>query len=301
MVLSRIRKFLSEFLNGRGKGLEELASLLDIEKRVLLDPTIRKYRWFRIPKRTGGRRLVYAPGSELKKVQRRMHRRLMGRLKVHPSAKGFRKGESIVTHARLHACSEVVVKMDIIDFFPSTRESRVYEYFRVIGWNRPAAKAITRLTTHKGSTRYYASLPQGAPTSPVLSNAINYAMDQRLSRLAVKSGAVYSRYADDLTFSFANDNRPYIMGVLRRVRKILGEYGYRVHGRKKLRVMRRHQSQRITGLVVNDKVQLPRELRRKLRAIEHHHRTCRPSTMTPEQLAGWRAFQAMIERQSSSG
>jgi hypothetical protein len=141
-------------------------------------------------------------------------------------------------------------------------------------------------------------LPQGAPTSPILSNLVNYGMDARLAGLAKRSGAIYSRYADDIIFSFEKDDRRFIRGVVRRVRRILFANGYIMHGRPKLKWMRRHQPQTVTGLVVNEKVQLPRRIRRWLRAVEHHMKTGRPATLTSQELAGWKAYQQMIERQS---
>jgi RNA-directed DNA polymerase len=253
------------------------------------------YWWHKVAKRGGGTRLLYSPNPILKKVQRLLLRRVFQRLKVHPAAKGFRRGESIVTHARLHVERAVVVRADIRQFFPSTRGPRLDEYLRKIGWSGRAANLLLELCTRwKGE---YRRLPQGAPTSPILSNLVNYRMDARLAGLAKKSGAVYSRYADDIIFSFAKDDRRFIRGVIRRIRRILWENGYRMHGRAKLRIMRRHQRQVVTGLVVNEKVQLPRKTRRWLRAVEHHVRTGRPTTLTPAQLEGWRAFARMVERQ----
>src|SRR5207248_8422992 len=93
-------------------------------------------------------------------------------------------------------------------------------------------------------------------------------------------------------------DRDRIRYLIRFVKKVAAAEGYRVHGRRKLRIRRRHQQQRVTGLVVNDGVRLPRATRRWLRAVEHHLRTGRAATLTPEQLAGWQAFRQMVEGQS---
>jgi hypothetical protein len=114
--------------------------------------------------------------------------------------------------------------------------------------------------------------------------------------MARKLGANYSRYADDITLSFAVDDRKRIQYLIRFARRAAGDKGYRVR-RKKLHIRRRHQQQRVTGLVVNARVQLPRATRRWLRAVEHHLRTGRQATLTPAQLAGWRALQQMIATQ----
>ncbi len=310
-MLSWLQRKLSVLLHGRGRDLAELSKRLGrpclrvtqhsaqvANTSVDNEPISLKYRWHRIPKRSGGTRLLHSPNPVLKKVQRQLLRRVFGRLKVHPAAHGFHRGRSIVTHARLHVGQAVVVRIDIEDFFTKTRCDRLHKYFRRIGWNRRAARMLVKLCTKRLGSRI--GLPQGAPTSPILSNLVNYGLDARLSGLARKSGARYSRYADDMIFSFAQDDRRFIRGVIRRVRRILNENGYRMHGRSKLRVLRRHQRQTVTGLVVNDKVQLPRKTRRWLRAVEHHIKTGRRASLNRDQLQGWRALEHMIATQRES-
>ncbi len=248
------------------------------------------YWWHKIPKRSGGTRQLHSPNPRLKLIQKMLLKRVFARLKVHTAVKGFRTGESTLTHARLHTGKAVVVRIDIKSFFPNTRSNRVYSYLRMLGWDREAARLMMQLCCHKDS------LPQGAPTSPILSNLVNYRMDARLDGLAAKSKATYSRYADDLIFSFAEDNRRFIRGVVRRVARILYSSGYQMN-KPKLRVMRQHNRQVVTGLVVNEKVQLPRKTRRWLRAVEHHIKTGKAATLTQEQLQGWKAYQQMIVQQ----
>ncbi len=271
-----------------GLGVAELARRLGAPEEALSRTP--RYEPRHIPKR-GGTRLLHVPDDDLKTLQRRILRRLLKRLRCHPAAKGFQPGESIVTHAALHAGRAVVVRLDLRDFFPATRTRRAYDYFRKIGWGRRAARLLTDLCTHHGG------LPQGAPTSPRLSNLLNYRLDRRLAAMADRLGARYSRYADDITFSFDPDDRDRVRYVVRFVRRAAAAEGYRVHARK-LRIRRRHQQQRVTGLVVNAGVRLPRATRRWLRAVEHHLRTGRAATLTPQQLAGWHAFRQMVERQA---
>lgn len=253
------------------------------------------YRRFQVPKRTGGWRTIYEPEESLKRVQRLLLRRLLRRLASHTAAQGFERGRSIVTCALPHARRAVVLRMDIRDFFTSTRAARVEKYFRRVGWDAEAAALLTRLCTHEGG------LPQGAPTSPRLSNLVNFQLDARLAALARKCGAAYTRYADDLTFSFAADDHASVRQVIRVTKEVLGEAGYRLHTDKKLRVLRRHQRQTVAGLVVNERVRLPRRTRRRLRAVEHHASHWRAPTLTPAQLEGWRALQKMIAEQSKGG
>lgn len=121
-----------------GRTIAELAEWLIISKQELR--TIpRDYRSFEIPKRSGGRRTIFAPNEKLKALQRRIHRRLLRKLPVHPAATGFQRGKSIVDNARPHAGRAVVINLDIIEFFTSTETNRVYGLFKRCGWE--AARA----------------------------------------------------------------------------------------------------------------------------------------------------------------
>jgi len=292
-----------------GMGMGELVQRLNVRFDEL-DATEIRYHSFTVPKRRGGTRTINAPAAPLKAMQRRILHRLLRRLHAHPAAIGFERKQSIVDHACLHAFKPVVVKMDLRDFFGSTAATRVHAYFRHIGWDDEAAKALTRLTTYQGK------LPQGAPTSPRLSNLVNYRMDARISALVSgdretiyinpqtgekinvppRGTAFYSRYADDITISFANDNH-YVNQIIHSVKRIVADEGYQLHTKKKLRIMREHDRQQVTGLVVNKGVRLPRATRRRLRAVEHHLATGRDATLSHAQLTGWHALQKMIDEQ----
>lgn len=305
-----LRRLIARIVYGKGHGVDELARRLDVPAAGLraVRPA---YREFRIPKRSGGTRQILAPEDSLKALQRRILRRLLARLRSHPAAHGFERGRSIVTNARAHVGRAVVVRMDLRDFFTATTAKRVRKYFRGIGWNRPAARLLTHLCTWEGG------LPQGAPTSPRLSNLVNYRLDARLTGLATRKrlrdsfrtrrvvgtteiGATYTRYADDLTFSFPTDDPTVIRYVIVVTKHIVGQEGYELHLRQKLQIRRRHDRQQVTGLVVNERADLPRSTRRWLRAVEHRADRDGRSTLTPEQLAGWQALRAMIEQQAGT-
>src|SRR5690606_25237540 len=177
--------------------------------------------------RTGGVRKILAPAPDLKRMQRIILHRLLKRLRCHPNAVGFERGHSIVTNANCHVRQAVVVKLDIVDFFTNTTAKRVEQYFRFIGWNREAASLLTNLCTHEGSLR------QGAPTSPRISNLVNFGMDASLVAMAAQVGATYTRYADDITLSFPVDNRDTVKMTVHNVRTTLHEVGYRLHDRHK--------------------------------------------------------------------
>ncbi|MCS7046115.1 MAG: reverse transcriptase family protein [Gemmataceae bacterium] len=274
---------------GRGLPVSELARRLGLEAADVERIEV-VYFERRIAKKRGGTRRLLVPATPLKALQRRLLHRLLRRLKAHPAAHGFERGRSIVSNARPHERQAVVIKMDIVDFFSTTPSQRVEFYFRRIGWDAQAAALLTRICTHDGG------LPQGAPTSPRLSNLVNYAFDARLDRFVRRFRGTYTRYADDITISFPQNRPRKVRGTIQYVRRLAKAFGYRIHLRGKLRILRQHQQQRVTGLVVNCRAQLPREVRRRLRAVQHHLRVGRPATLTVAQLEGWLGLLKMIDQ-----
>ncbi len=290
--------------------LDELARRLEMTADQLR-AIVPAYRTFTIPKRTGGVRIIDAPVEQFKLFQRRLLKRVLGRLPVHQAATAYERGVSIVHHAMPHVLRQVVVRLDIRDFFPSITADRVRDYFKAIGWRGQALKLLTEWTTHQNK------LPQGAPTSPKLANALCYRMDKRIT-MALAAGRVnmnpktlewerksvgeiaYTRYADDLALSFNLDRHRNVKTAIYLVKRIVEDEGFRLHTRKKLRIMRKGDRQLVTGLVVNAGVNLPRSRRRQLRAVAHHLATGKRATMTPDQLRGWHTLQEMILAQSSN-
>ncbi|MBL8057918.1 MAG: RNA-directed DNA polymerase [Anaerolineales bacterium] len=271
-----------------------------------------EYRRFTIPKRRGGVRVIDAPTEKLKDLQRRVLRRLLAPLAPHAAATGFRRGHSIVDNARPHTGQAVVINLDLADFFPSIAAARVDALFRAVGWNAEAARILTAICTLDGA------LPQGAPTSPALSNLVCRRLDARLAALARSQGGAYTRYADDLTFSFpafgrnrrlrrhagrpTPGRRPAPSWVTPRsllgwVRAILEAEGFRIQFKKQVRVQRPHQRQTATGLVVNQAVNLPRATRRLIRAMQHHERLGRLDAAGRRRLRGLEALAGMVARQ----
>ncbi|MEK6234908.1 MAG: reverse transcriptase family protein, partial [Planctomycetales bacterium] len=171
------------------------------------------YRRFTIPKRDGSERAIWAPLPKLKDAQRWILRNIVEKLLVHGAAHGFLPGRSILTNAERHANSKMILKMDLKDFFPTVTLPRIRGVFRKAGYREQIATLLAMLCSespreiveHEGKTYYVAlgprCLPQGAPTSPAITNALCPRLDQRLDGLAKKHGWRYTRYADDLTFS----------------------------------------------------------------------------------------------------
>ena len=278
---------------GWGLKVEELARRLGMPADDLRAFSPR-YRKVFIKKRAGGERQLLVPHKRTKELQRKLLDRVLRRLRAHDRAVGFERGRSIVHNALPHAGQSVVVHLDAVDFFPSTAADRLERYFRRIGWNKAAAELLVRLTTHDNG------LPQGAPTSPRLSNLVNYLLDLQMTRLAERWKVQYTRYADDISFSFPKDYPRHVRGVIQKAGRILKVHGYQMHKRRKLHIRRQHQQQAVTGLVVNEQVNLPRWRRRQLRAVRHHLRTGQQATMSPAQLQGWDALESMIRKQAAT-
>ncbi len=278
------------------------------------------YHFWTIPKRDGSRRTIMAPKRELKVAQRWLLRNVFEKLPVHAAAHGFLAERSIASNAHVHAGADVIVKVDVKDFFPTISWRRVKGLLRRAGIAENVATLIALLVTEspreivqfRGKTLYVAkgarACPQGAPTSPAITNAICFRLDKRLSGLARMMGFAYTRYADDLTFSFAVKKRdkrsrvPAPIGaLLHGVRRILEAEGFRIH-EKKTTVMRGGNAQRVTGLVVNHApgappARVPRDVIRRLRAAifnRERAKTTKPDE-TLEQVKGLAAFVHMTD------
>jgi hypothetical protein len=228
------------------------------------------YVIFRVPKASGGERELCAPRAPLRAVQRRILERYLEPFEVHDACHGFTRGRSTVTNARPHERAALVVKTDIRDFFPSIHYHRVRGLFEMLGAAPWAAAALASLTTYRplrpdGAVAWPSVLPQGAPTSPAIANLVCRRLDARLSGLAARMEARYTRYADDLTFSFARE--PGDVGrVFWWINSILQQEGFLENAAKR-KVLRRSQRQQVTGVVVNEGCRLPREERRNFRAL----------------------------------
>jgi retron-type reverse transcriptase len=277
-------------------GLPVLATPADVAE--FMEISISRLRWlafhneaatrthyvrFTAPKRSGGTRELAAPHRSLRNCQQRILWNILDKVPAHGAAHGFVRSCSTATNAALHVGREVVVNTDLKDFFPSVTFPRVMGVFRQFGYSPAAATILAllctecpRRTLQYAGTVYHAAtgpraLPQGACTSPALSNLVTRKLDARLSGLADKLGWNYTRYADDATFSAAADAAGSVGYLLARVRHITREEGFVVN-EKKTRVLRRSTCQTVTGVVVNERPGVPRQLVRRMRAILHRAR-----------------------------
>ncbi|MCC6872909.1 MAG: RNA-directed DNA polymerase [Sandaracinaceae bacterium] len=294
-------------------GLPVLATPADLAKALgLRAPELRflafhaeaterpHYVQFDVPKRSGGTRRLSAPLPKLAAAQRWILDNVLCKVAPHDAAHGFVPGRSTLTNARPHLKKGVVVNLDLQDFFPSITFPRVRGVFASLGYSPAVATILALLTTEppRRAVRYAErtlhvavgsrGLPQGACTSPAISNLACRKLDRRLSGLAAKHGLTYTRYADDLTLSGPKDT--HVARLLASLRHLIESESFRVND-KKGRVQRAGGQQTVTGVVVNDKPSVPRSERKRLRAILHQ---AKKTGLEKQNRAGVPSFEAHL-------
>lgn len=216
------------------------------------------YKHYTIPKKSGGFRNIEEPLSTLKDIQCWILENILtpaSKEYVSPVAKAFMPGLNLRDNARFHKEMEVVVALDLHDFFGSVKFGEVYGVFKKLGYCNSVVMMLTKLCVYKGS------LPQGAPTSPMLSNLIFYDLDEKIFRYCQRRKIRYTRYADDMTFS---GNGIDVGRLIAYVKMLVGARHLKLND-EKTKVMRRGCSQRVTGIVVNRLLQVPKTYRDKVR------------------------------------
>jgi RNA-directed DNA polymerase len=270
------------------------------------------YTW--IPKRSGAYRLLEAPKAGLKLIQRRILHEIVDKIPVHDAAHGFRRGRSVLTFAAAHADRDVVLRLDLADFFATITEARVRAIFQSLGYPndvartlaglcctptpisvlsaRPPARSKEEIAERSTQRQRLAAshLPQGAPTSPALANLVAYRLDQRLSALATARDARYTRYADDLAFSGSKYLAKHSTDFIANVAAIAADEGFSVRFRK-TRVMQRAVRQQLGGIVVNVR---PNLVRADLDLLEAILFNCVRHGATSQNRAGHHDFRSHL-------
>lgn len=264
---------LREAMLEAGRGEIEIARCVQYAQRLLLrnlpvlfnrehiwrvlrmnQIVLNKYHTFYIVHGEKARRIT-APSRSLKARQRWILDTILSQIPVSPYAHGFEEGRSIKTNALIHAEHNYAFCLDIKDYFPSIPQQSAADAFQKAGYSASASRALADVCCYKGA------LPQGAPTSPRLSNIICRQLDIQLAEIAAKYDAVYTRYADDITFSA---DRP-IAESLSIVSELLAQNGFAVNKRK-TRIYGPGQPKEITGLIVqNGTVRVPKSFKRELK------------------------------------
>lgn len=232
--------------------------------------TRRRYRQFDIPKKTGGVRHIVAPARGLMSLLTYVNELLQAIYTPMECAVGFVPGRNVVSGAKMHINHRFVYNIDLKDFFPSVIQPRLYKRLTVPPFNftEEVAKTIAGLCCMKveenGQVRYV--LPQGSPASPTITNCICEKMDRRLTGLAKRFNLTYTRYADDMTFS-GNDyvfskNGPF----LKELHRIIEDQDFCIND-KKTRLQKKGERQEVTGIIVSDRVNVPRKYVSEIRNI----------------------------------
>mgnify|MGYP003295326868 CR=1 FL=1 len=257
----------------------ELADYLRIPRQKLtyllyvLTPE-KCYHTFEIPKKSGGSRTINAPNNDLKYVQKMLANALYAYQRAYRKSEGiqqrvshaFEKEKSIITNAMIHKNKRFVLNVDLEDYFGSFHIGRVIGYFennRHFRFPHEVAVTIAKIACYQGK------LPQGSACSPVITNLICENLDVKLIRLAKKHRLDYTRYADDITFStncaaFVTSQDAF----MEELAAVIKSAGFTINP-KKTRLQYRDSQQKVTGLVVNQKVNVDRAYYRETKAMAH--------------------------------
>lgn len=241
------------------------------------------YETFTIPKKNGGERIIHAPKKELKFLQKRLANVLWDcylydlkskskekKLKIPMLSHAFEKNKSIITNAQVHRNKKYLLNIDLKDYFDSFNFGRVRGFFvkdKDFQVTSEIATVIAQIACYQGK------LPQGAPSSPIITNLITRILDYRIVKIAKKYRFTYTRYADDMTFSTnreLNSNKlratKELENFLAELERLIISSGFEINP-KKTRLSNNMQRQEVTGLVVNKKINVKREYIKNTRAM----------------------------------
>jgi retron-type reverse transcriptase len=240
--------------------------------------TVNHYQRFEIAKKTGGTRLISAPMPRMKRAQYWILENILAKIQLPDAAHGFVPSRSILTNAKPHIGAKVVINLDLKDFFPTITYPRIKGLLFSLGYSEQVATILALLCSEPemdhvqlDGKAYFVShgarfLPQGAPTSPAISNILCCRLDCRLAAMAAKLGFTYTRYADDLTYSSTTDVDGHLPKLLWRTRQIVNAEGFAINDAK-TRVMHSGRRQEVTGIVVNRKLSIQRKTLKRFRAL----------------------------------
>ncbi len=264
---------------GNLSSAENIADLLEIRYKDLIYylyrlPDIKKYYSFEIPKKNGETSIISTPTTSLKILQHKLNCILSIIFTPKFSSHGFVKGKSIKTNASTHVKSKYVLNIDLKDFFPSINFGRVRGMFMAYPYrlSAPAATVLSQICCYNNQ------LPQGAPTSPIISNMICAKLDSQLLQLAKQNKCLFTRYADDITFSTCKKRFPKTIAYTDEttnqihvgddLNNIIKNNGFFINN-EKVWFRTRDRRQTVTGLIVNDFVNVTRKYKNQVRAMLH--------------------------------
>lgn len=227
----------------------------------------KRYRSFSIPKKNGGQRVISAPCRGLMSILTYLNVMFEAIYEPAPCVCGFVIGKSVVDNANNHIGKNYVFNLDMKDFFPSIQQARVWARLQAAPYNikKDVANVIAGLCCMKTDDGRFV-LPQGAPTSPILTNMICERLDRRLTGLAKRFGLNYSRYADDITFSSMHFVYSTDGDFMKELNRIVSDEHFSLN-EKKTRLQKNDVRQEVTGITVNEKANVTRKYIREIRQL----------------------------------
>ena len=251
-------------------------SLIDL--KLIIENRGYHYSYYLIKKKKGGYRRIIAPHKNIKYLQDWIKLNILDKVRVHPSCTGFVKKRSIVDNAKFHLNAKSILNIDLENFFETISEKRVFGIFKFLGYHTNLAVEFAKICTvsmpeekyeklddptKEHFSEYYnlpeSRLVQGAPSSPLLANISCLNLDNRLSKLSNKMGIIYSRYADDITFSGDPENLP----SKNLLKKIISDEGFSINWNK-VSEHRKGQKQIVTGLLINDTIRVTKKFKKDI-------------------------------------
>lgn len=246
-----------------------------------------RYKYFKLKKRSGGYRIISAPHRDLKYIQKWIYFNILSKYKISESCKGFISGLSIKDNAKVHEGASKILKVDLLKFFDTISEERVFGIFAKMGYAKNLSVTLARLCYCTHNKEYWEEysetdreilselfenrpdvLPQGAPSSPMIANIVAKRMDERFEKLSIVLGFSYSRYADDLTFSIKGEAE---LPSLFLIKKIIKEEGFFINP-KKVKYIAKGKRQLVTGLSISNGIHVTKRYRK---SIMRHIHFCR--------------------------
>ncbi|WP_157447274.1 retron St85 family RNA-directed DNA polymerase [Catenovulum agarivorans] len=269
----------------------DLGISVQLISRILANKT-QYYRSFEIIRKNGNKRLIEAPRTYLKVLMRYINHHLLTGLAIHDSVHSYRQGKSFLTNAQIHVAKQYVFNLDIENYFGCINKRQVRELFSINDFTASAATLLSELCTFNDR------LPQGAPTSPIISNAILFKIDQSMHRYCEKNNLCYTRYSDDITLS--GNSRQSIVKAKSRLIAMIHGAGFKIND-KKTRLMPYHKQQLVTGVVVNKEATPARNELRRIRA-KFHQAACSSQLpyATRSQLLGYISYLSHFEKYRNS-
>lgn len=239
--------------------LAKLLGITSLELARIATSTEKFYRTFSLLKRKGGSRIIATPYPVLAHCQEWIFHNILEKIEISKDAYAFCKGRNILDNATIHLGSKEILKMDILDFFGSIRLGRIIKIFKDLGYSNLLSFQLASLCSLNNA------LPQGACTSPLISNLASINMDKRLRGLAGALDLKYSRYADDITFS--GDSIP--KKLFKFIKTILETEGFLANENKTM-LKKANQKKVVTGIcITGDRARIPKPYRRNFR-MEFH-------------------------------